>query len=54
MIVYVKNMVCNRCIYVVQSLIKRLQLNALTIQLGEIELIEDELTSNQFQILHKN
>jgi AraC-like DNA-binding protein len=43
---YVKNMVCNRCIMVVESELKKLGLAARTVQLGEIET-ENELSKTE-------
>ncbi|MCB0409329.1 MAG: helix-turn-helix transcriptional regulator [Flavobacteriales bacterium] len=53
MILYIKNMVCNRCVYVVQSLVDKMKLNTLSIQLGELKLKEEKLTQHQLQLLRK-
>src|SRR5688500_13384197 len=43
---FIKNMVCNRCIMVVQDEVKKLGLEIKTIKLGEVTL-ETELTPEQ-------
>lgn len=61
-IIYVKNMVCNRCIKVVREEFEKLGLVIKNIQLGEVELLKDEtkldmqkidniLKSNGFELL---
>jgi AraC-like DNA-binding protein len=37
---YIKNMVCNRCIMAVQEILNRLQISYTSIKLGEVELTE--------------
>ena len=60
--IYIKNMVCNRCIKVVQEEFEKLGLVVKNIQLGEVELFKDEtkldmqkiddiLKSNGFELL---
>lgn len=44
---YVKNMVCDRCKMAVESELKRLKLHPKSVELGVIELVEDELTEAQ-------
>lgn len=44
---YVKNMVCDRCRMAVQSELKGLNLHPTSVELGVIELAEDELTEAQ-------
>ncbi len=39
---YIKNMVCNRCIKVVKTELEKLGLHPLTVQLGEVTLAESE------------
>jgi AraC-like DNA-binding protein len=39
--IYIKNMVCNRCILVVQQLLQQLQIPYLNVQMGEVELVAD-------------
>lgn len=41
--IYIKNMVCNRCKMVVKSELEKLELHPLSIELGEIELQEDNI-----------
>lgn len=45
-VIYIKNMVCNRCILVVQNEMDRLQIQTKHISLGEVHL-EQELTTQQ-------
>ncbi|TXH22446.1 MAG: AraC family transcriptional regulator [Chitinophagaceae bacterium] len=45
-VIYIKNMVCNRCILVVQNEMDRLQIKTKHISLGEVQL-EQELTTQQ-------
>lgn len=46
---YIKNMVCNRCIMVVRQELETLGLHPETVSLGEVALREDELTHAQQQ-----
>lgn len=39
--IYIKNMVCNRCIMVVKSELEKQGLNYSTINLGEVELVDE-------------
>ena len=45
---FIKNMVCPRCIKVVKSELEKLNLSVLNIQLGEVE-IEQQLTQDQLE-----
>ena len=47
---YIKNMVCNRCIMVVKSEFEKLGLEPLSVELGEVE-IQKELTAGEKQKL---
>jgi AraC-like DNA-binding protein len=47
---YIKNMVCNRCIMVVRSELDKLGFNTLSVELGEAE-IEQELSRDEKQRL---
>lgn len=47
---FIKNMVCNRCKMVVRSELEKLGLNAVSVELGEVE-IEGELSKEQKSIL---
>ena len=38
---YVKNMVCIRCKMIVQQLLRKLDINYLSIELGEVEIVEN-------------
>jgi AraC family transcriptional regulator len=51
MTLYIKNMVCNRCIAAVQQLLGKLQLHATSISLGEVELAEKKLSKQQAEQL---
>lgn len=48
---YIKNMVCNRCIMVVKSELEKLGLHPISVQLGEVELTET-LEPSQLQNIH--
>ncbi|MFH7018124.1 helix-turn-helix domain-containing protein [Flavobacterium sp. FlaQc-47] len=50
---YIKNMVCGRCIMVVKSEFEKLGLQTISVELGEVEL-EDSITKSQKEILHNN
>ncbi len=50
MLIYIKNMVCHRCIAAVKSLFTDLQLPCNSVQLGEV-VLEKELTQKQTTIL---
>lgn len=50
---YIKNMVCSRCIMVVKSEFEKLGLPAIAVELGEVEL-EYEITESQKDILLQN
>ena len=50
MTVYVKNMVCNRCKMVVKSTLEKLGLHPLQVDLGEIELQEEDISSVKEQL----
>ena len=60
--IYIKNMVCNRCIKVVREEFEKLGLSVKNIQLGEVEVVNDEtkldikkindvLVANGFELL---
>jgi AraC-like DNA-binding protein len=53
MMMYIKNMVCNRCITAVSAEIEKLNIMPLHISLGEVEL-KDELSSQQISQLQIN
>jgi AraC-like DNA-binding protein len=50
--IFIKNMVCNRCIMVVQSELEKLGLKVVDIKLGEVS-VENELTAEQKNQLEK-
>lgn len=43
MILYVKNMVCKRCIMVVENIVKELGLTLINIELGEVEIEQSNI-----------
>lgn len=45
MTIYIKNMVCNRCKMVVKSTFEKLGLHPLQVELGEVELRENDISS---------
>ncbi|PHR34142.1 MAG: AraC family transcriptional regulator [Fluviicola sp.] len=45
MTIYIKNMVCNRCKMVVKSIFEKLGLHPLQVELGEVELHENDISS---------
>ncbi|MFN2262585.1 MAG: helix-turn-helix domain-containing protein [Psychroflexus sp.] len=50
MTIYIKNMVCNRCKMVVKSILEKLELHTLHVELGEVELQEDDILSIKDQL----
>ncbi|MFD0940378.1 helix-turn-helix domain-containing protein [Pedobacter boryungensis] len=44
---YIKNMVCNRCKMVVKTEFEKLGFNPISVQLGEVELVQDQLSNAQ-------
>ncbi|MDA3616621.1 helix-turn-helix domain-containing protein [Polluticaenibacter yanchengensis] len=50
--VFIKNMVCNRCIMVVQSELDKLGLNVNSIRLGEV-VLEEELSDEKKKLLEE-
>ena len=51
MTLYIKNMVCNRCVMAVQSVVEEMGLHPLKVNLGEITLKEENLPNDQIKIL---
>ncbi|WP_432264701.1 helix-turn-helix domain-containing protein [Autumnicola patrickiae] len=49
---YIKNMVCNRCVMVVQSQLENLGLPPVSVELGEVE-IQDDLNEDGKEALNK-
>ncbi|MEX0966604.1 MAG: AraC family transcriptional regulator [Bacteroidia bacterium] len=43
--IYIKNMVCNRCKMVVKSSLQKIGLHPLQVELGEVELQENDISS---------
>jgi AraC-like DNA-binding protein len=50
---YIKNMVCNRCKMVVKSELEKIGLHPISVELGEVELLQD-LAANEKQAVAKN
>lgn len=50
---YIKNMVCNRCKMVVETELKRLGFNPISVVLGEVGIKEESLNETQKQELKK-
>jgi len=53
MMLYIKNMVCNRCILVVKSELEKFGYQPLNITLGEVEL-KNEMTDNEKEIFNQH
>ncbi len=53
MILYIKNMVCNRCVAAVQAIFEEVGLHATRITLGEVEVDGDALPSAVLQALNE-
>lgn len=51
MTIYIKNMVCNRCKMVVKSTLEDLGLHPIQIELGEIKLRENDISSIKTQLI---
>ncbi|QNL48551.1 helix-turn-helix domain-containing protein [Olivibacter sp. SDN3] len=47
---FVKNMVCNRCVMVVNQVLKQLEINPLSIKLGEVD-IDKDLSDDELNVL---
>lgn len=50
MTIYIKNMVCNRCKMVVKGSLERLGLHPVRVELGEVELRENDISAKKDQI----
>lgn len=50
MILYIKNMVCNRCKMVVANSIQSVGLHPVRVELGEVEIEEDDITAFKPQL----
>lgn len=48
---YIKNMVCNRCIMVVSNILNELNIPFLSLQLGEVNLLSS-LSNDEFNVLN--
>lgn len=51
MVLFVKNMVCNRCIMAVRNTMDSIGLKYLNVNLGEIEIDESSVTENKLAVL---
>jgi len=51
MVLYIKNMVCDRCVMVVKQELEKLGFHAEKVSLGEVQLKEDNLSIQQFKEL---
>src|SRR4051812_43888315 len=50
---YIKNMVCSRCVMVVKEVLEKMGLQPLSISLGEVVLREAQLTKEQLKQLEQ-
>lgn len=50
---YIKNMVCHRCILVVQAELQKLNLHPLQVELGEVTLADGDLSDKKKEALKK-
>lgn len=50
---YIKNMVCSRCKMMVKSELEKLGLNPVSVELGEVEIREDDIENIKPEVLHK-
>lgn len=48
---YIKNMVCNRCILAVKNVVKQQELTALAVNLGEV-ILAKELSAEEYNLLN--
>jgi AraC-like DNA-binding protein len=53
MILYIKNMVCNRCIHVVEQEMKKIKLSSANVRMGEVEIAKP-LSEKQLKQLDEN
>lgn len=54
MLLYIKNMVCNRCKLMVKHELERLHLHPISVELGEVRLEEEKLSPEQTRQLQEN
>lgn len=52
--IYIKNMVCNRCVFVVEKLIKDMKLSPLSVEMGEVDFGETHLSNTQMTAFRDN
>lgn len=51
MIIYIKNMVCHRCKLVVKNTLEKIGLHPIHIELGEVELLENDISTVKAQLM---
>ena len=51
-VIFIKNMVCNRCILVIKQILKDLQFTPLQVDLGTA-VVKEELTSDDREVIRK-
>jgi AraC-like DNA-binding protein len=51
--IYIRNMVCNRCIFAVRSELNKLGLHPLDVSMGEVEFYED-ISKEQLNLINKS
>jgi len=51
MVIYIKNMVCNRCVLAVQQVLEKEGLHPVKVVLGEVTLKEDSISEEKFKQL---
>lgn len=52
--IYIKNMVCNRCITAVQNELIKLDLHPIDVRMGIVKLMEEELDEQKLNTLNRN
>lgn len=50
---YIKNMVCSRCKMVVKSTFEKLRLHPLQVELGEVEIMENDISAVKEQLIQE-
>ena len=53
MTIYIKNMVCNRCKMMVKSTLEKLGLHPVQVELGEVELRENDISTVKEQLVQE-
>jgi len=52
--IYIKNMVCDRCILVIKNVLKQLELTPISIELGEIDFADTTLNASELQAIRNS